>query len=181
MNSSNKQARVFFALWPSQQERTALAAWQTGLHQLCGGRVMRTDTLHITLVFIGGIEEQRLQVLQLAAQEVAGLPFELSLDKAHYWGHNHIVFAAPGSVPPPLSDLVNELEQHLTRHKFHFESRPYKPHVTLLRHAQWSDAELPVMPAVSWQFSDFVLVQSLSDGQYARYEVLARFPLQGDC
>jgi 2'-5' RNA ligase len=181
MDSSNEHARVFFALWPNQQERAALAAWQADLHQLCGGRMMRTDTLHTTLFFIGGIEEQRLQALQLAAQEMAGLPFELRLDKARYWGHNHIVFAAPGSVPPQLTALVNDLELHLIWHKFHFERRPYKPHVTLLRHAQWSDAELPEMPAVSWQIHDFVLVQSLSDGQYARYEVLARFPLQGDC
>jgi len=175
MNSPNAQARVFFALWPNRQQRAALAVWQARLHELCGGRVMRPDTLHTTLVFLGEVSQQRLEALQLAAQEVAFEPFELRFDMARYWGHNHIAFASPSSVPPQLQRLVDELEQRLTSHGFRFERRPYKPHVTLLRNAQWSDAELPTMPAVRWPVSDFVLVQSLSDEQGARYEVLARF------
>jgi 2'-5' RNA ligase len=177
MNTSIEQVRVFFALWPSQSERSALAAWQPSLHDLCGGRVMRMDTLHTTLVFLGEIAAHRLEAAQLAAQEVRAKPFKICFDTARYWGHNHIAFAAPGSVPPQLVQLVAELEQSLSRHRFRFERRPYKPHVTLLRHALWSDDELPLMPAVTWQISDFVLVQSLSDEQGARYEVLARFPL----
>ncbi len=177
MNLPDKRVRVFFALWPGQSERSALAAWQPALHDLCGGRVMRPDTLHTTLVFLGEIEAHRLEAAQLAAQEVRAKPFKICFETARYWGHNHIAFAAPGSVPPQLMQLVADLEQSLNRHRFRFERRPYKPHVTLLRHAQWSDDELPPMPAVSWQISDFVLVQSLSDEQGARYEVLARFPL----
>lgn len=175
MKPTHEQVRVFFALWPGQPERTALASWQTELLPLCGGRVMRPETLHATLVFLGGVALHRLEALQLAAQEVAFEPFELRFETARYWGHNHIAFAAPGNVPPQLARLVDDLEQRLIRHRFRFERRPYKPHVTLLRHAQWSDAELPPMPAVCWQISDFVLVQSLGDEQGARYEVLARF------
>ena len=175
MDLPNKNVRVFFALWPGQTERTALAAWQTGLQALCGGRVMRPDTLHATLVFLGEVALSRLEALQLAAQEVAFEPFELCFDTARYWGHNHIAFAAPGNVPPQLARLAGDLERHLIRHRFRFERRPYKPHITLLRNAQWSDAELPVLPAVHWQVGDFALVQSLSDERGARYELLARF------
>lgn len=175
--SNSAKARVFFALWPHAAQRTALSAWQPPLKKLCGGRVMRADTLHATLVFLGDVAQHRLEALQLAAQEVAGTPFELQLDRARYWGHNHIVYAAPGVVPEQLSLLVQQLEQQLRRHRFHFEQRSYKPHVTLLRHAQWSDAPLPEMMAVNWRVLDFVLVQSLRDEQGARYEVLARFPL----
>ncbi|MDD5058721.1 MAG: RNA 2',3'-cyclic phosphodiesterase [Sideroxydans sp.] len=177
MNPPDKSVRVFFALWPSQSERSALAAWQPALHGLCGGRAMRPDTLHATLVFLGEIAAHRLEAAQLAAREVGAKPFKICFDTARYWGHNHIAFAAPGNVPPQLLQLVADLEHSLTRHRFRFERRTYKPHVTLLRHAQWSDDELPTMPAVSWQIGDFVLVQSLSDEHGARYEVLARFPL----
>lgn len=173
----NPHVRVFFALWPNEAERAALAAWQTPLRERCGGRAMRADTLHATLVFLGSVAEHRLEALKLAAQEVAGAGFELRLDRAHYWGHNHIAFAAPSVIPAPLSALVHDLEQRLRAHRFRFEQRAYKPHITLLRHAKWSDASLPDMETVVWQMRDFVLVSSQRDEQGAHYEVLARFPL----
>ena len=155
----------------------ALAAWQPSLHELCGGRAMRADTLHSTLVFLGDVVQHRLEALQLAAQEVEGESFELALDAARYWGHNHIVYAAPRAVPPQLTQLVHDLEQRLSTHRFRFDKREYKPHVTLLRHAQWSDDPLPEMRPVVWQASSFALVQSAPDEQGANYRVLARFSL----
>ena len=171
------KVRIFFALWPSDEERAALAAWQAPLRELCGGRAMRADTLHATLVFLGDVEESRLEALQLAAQEVKGRAFHLAFDVARYWGHNHILYAAASNVPSKLMQLVEELEQHLIRHRFHFEKRPYKPQLTLLRHAKCSDAPLPAMPRVVWRVRDFVLVQSVPDMNGANYQVLARFLL----
>lgn len=176
-NNSNKTARVFFALWPQQEELAALAAWQEPLRQLAGGRATHADRLHNTLVFLGEVVDKRLELLQLAAQEVRGAAFQLVFDTAKYWGHNHIVYAAPGSVPPKLALLVNDLEQALLRHHFKIDRREYKPHVTLLRHAHWRDSPLPALPPVKWKMCDFALVQSVSAGQGVRYEVLARFPL----
>ena len=177
--SKEKSVRVFFALWPNETERTALAAWQPSLYKICGGRAMRADTLHTTLVFLGEVELRRLEALQLAAQEVDGESFELVFDTARYWGHNHIVYAAPLTVPPQLTQLVHDLEQHLIKHHFRFDKREYKPHITLLRHAQWSDLPLPEMDKVAWQVRNFALVQSAPDAEGASYQVLARFPLHG--
>lgn len=174
---TKKSARVFFALWPGEEERAALAAWQPPLKKLCGGRATPAARLHNTLVFLGNVEFERLESLQLAAQEVRGATFQLVFDTAKYWGHNHIVYAAPGSVPPRLEQLVNDLERALLRHHFKFDRRAYKPHVTLLRHAHWSDTPLPQMLPLAWEIRDFALVQSVSEGQGVRYEVLARFAL----
>lgn len=175
MSHPNELARVFFALWPKPAEREALAAWQADLCQLCGGQVMRADTLHGTLVFLGEVATDRLETLKLAAQEVMIRTFELNFDTARYWGHNHIAYATPSHIPHQLEQLVTDLEHSLDRHHFRFEHRPYQPHVTLLRHAMWTDAALPDMPRAKWQVSDFVLVQSLRDKQDAQYQVLARF------
>lgn len=179
MSDKPSVIRVFFALWPHAGERAALAAWQPPLRKLCGGKAMRPDTLHATLVFLGEVAAHRLEALKLAAEEAGGEPFELGFDSARYWGHNHIAYAAPSVVPAPLPQLVLDLEQRLRAHRFRFDRRDYKPHVTLLRHAQWSDEPLPEMPGAVWRVRDFVLVQSLSDDRGARYEVLARFPLAG--
>ena len=172
--------RVFFALWPTAAERSHLAAWQAPLSRLCGGRAMRGETLHNTLVFIGDVDRSRLEALQLAAQEVSGEGFELCFDAARYWGHNHIVYAAPGHLPQQLAQLAGALGQNLLRHRFKFDDREYKPHVTLLRNAHWTDAPLPAMQPVCWQISDFALVQSAHQAGLADYRVLARFPL-GAC
>ena len=193
-HSDNPKAKVFFALWPTAAERDHLAAWQKPLQRLCGGRAMSGETLHNTLVFIGHIEQSRLEALQWAAQETSGKAFELCLDTAHYWGHNHIVYAAPSHVPPHLVHLVGSLEQRLKSHRFEFDQREYKPHVTLLRNARWTDAPkagnpqpassraeltplLPGMLPVCWQIKDFALVQSVQKSGKAGYQVLARFPL----
>lgn len=138
---------------------------------------MRGETLHTTLVFVGELERSRLEALQLAAQEVDGERFALCFDEARYWGHNHIAYAAPRHVPQQLARLVGALEQRLARHHFKFDRREYKPHVTLLRNAQWSDTPLPEMRRVCWQARDFALLQSVQQDGVASYRVLARFPL----
>lgn len=175
--SDNPAARVFFALWPKAAESKQLAAWQVPLKRLCGGRAMRGETLHNTLVFVGNVESYGLEVLQLAAQEVSGEGFELCFDEARYWGHNHIVYAAPRHVPQQLLQLVDALGRRLVAHRFEFDRRTYKPHVTLLRNARWSDTALPAMQPVSWQMGDFALVQSVPREGLTDYRVLARFPL----
>jgi len=172
--SDYPSVKVFFAMWPGTAERGELKNWQNRLHRLCGGRVMRFESLHATLVFIGQIGTSRLEALQLAAQEVDGTGFDLCLDSARYWGHNHIAYAVPAEVPEQLAQLVAALEQSLQRHRFKFDRRAYKPHVTLLRNARWTDAPLPVMPPVNWRVEDFALVQSTPQ----EYRVLARFPLR---
>jgi len=175
--NSNESARVFFALWPNDEERAALAAWQPPLKKLCGGRPTPVQNLHNTLVFLGDVEFARLEALQLAAQEASGSALQLVFDGARYWGHNHIVFAAPASTPEKLNLLVQNLQQSLLQHQFKFDQRSYKPHVTLLRHAHWTDSPFPEMQSVLWKIGGFALVQSVSEGAGVRYEVLARFPL----
>ena len=78
--TENQHARVFFALWQGEAERAAMAAWQTPLHKLYGGRMMAAEKLHNTLVFLGDVECDRLEVLQLAAQEVSAVTFQIVFD-----------------------------------------------------------------------------------------------------
>ena len=169
---------VFFALWPTAAERGSLAAWQKPLQHLCGGRDMRGENLHNTLVFIGHVEQSRLEALQLAAQEVSGEDFELCFDAARYWGHNHIVYAAPGACAAtsgaagnragtaPDDGTVSDSTSANTNRTSRCCATPTGP----MR-------PLPAMQPVCWQMRDFVLVESCAEGGKAAYRVLARFPL----
>lgn len=154
-----------------------MAAWQAPLERLCGGRVMRGEMLHVTLAFLGAVEQARLEALQLAAQEVVASRFVLRFDRACYWGHNHIVYAAPSRVPQGLGQLVDALLERLATHRFAFDAREHKAHVTLLRNARCHDVPIPQMDPVYWEVRDFALVQSVNQHGLSEYRVLARIPL----
>lgn len=177
MDTVPDSVRVFFAFWPTAGARRALGGWQAELAKICGGRTMRPDTLHATLVFLGEVATDRLEALRLAAEEISAPCFDLSFDRARYWGHNHILYAAPAAAPLAMLKLADDLAHNLIRHRFRLERRDYAPHVTLLRNARWRDAPLPEMPPVRWEVRDFVLVQSLQQNNEVNYRVLARFPL----
>jgi len=165
--------KVFFALWPDDAARAALAVWQAALQPHCGGRVMRAETLHVTLVFVGLVEPGKLPEIEQTAREISAQPFALALDKAQYWAHNRIVYAMPEQMPQDLRYLAERLEQRLLERGCKLEVRVYRPHVTLLRGAHWPDAMLPDLPQVRWQVQEFVLMQSMLQ----HYRQLARFPL----
>ena len=56
-------ARLFFALWPSAELRRRLHALALRYQRLHGGRAMRAETLHLTLLFLG--EVPRAQIASL--------------------------------------------------------------------------------------------------------------------
>jgi 2'-5' RNA ligase len=178
VTSLNNPARVFFALWPNAVERNQLAAWQIPLKSLCGGRVMRADTLHNTLIFIGDIQSDRLALLRQTAEKTDIPGFDLNFDQVRYWNHNHIVYATPSSVPENLTKLVGTLATNLSAQGFKFDRREYCPHVTLLRNAHFNAESLPVLTPVQWKIREFALVQSLHREEKTDYPILARFPLK---
>jgi len=168
---------VFFALWPDDGVRDALHREAQMLHHDCGGRAMRRENLHLTLVFVGDVAVGRLDQLKSVAGTICGSSFELVLDRLGYWRHNRIVSASPLSVPEALRELVSSLEGRLQQAGFEFDQRPYAPHITLLR-----DARAPGVPAplnLDWPVGDFVLVESAQGPRGAEYRVLARWKLGG--
>lgn len=178
MTTATPRIRVFFALWPSAAERSALAAWQPVLEMRCGGRGMRADTLHSTLVFLGNVEAGRLESLQRAAQQVRAEPFVLCFDEARHWDQNHIVYAAPRNTPEQLAVLVATLEKHLKSCGFNFDKRRYQSHVTLLRNALCGSESLPAVKPVRWEVREFVLLQSVNPDGRSAYRILSRIPLE---
>jgi hypothetical protein len=99
----NARARLFFALWPDQAVRGELAAWASALHREVGGRVTKTESIHLTLLFLGEVEPERFDAARELGSPVSSPSFELTLDTAGCWKHNGVAWAAPGAVPAPLA------------------------------------------------------------------------------
>jgi 2'-5' RNA ligase len=163
--------RLFFALWPPRAAATALHAWAKTVGQ---GKVSRTETIHLTLAFLGDVEERFLPLLlEYKSKE---RKHSLPIEQARYWKHNQIVWVGPRQIPEGLSGIVFDLKAFLDESKFETEKRPFAAHVTLIRKAR-DPGELPGLPAVEWPVDEVVLVRSHLSSKGASYEVMHRYPL----
>lgn len=169
--------RLFFALWPGAATRSALYARALALHAECGGRVMRRDTIHLTLVFLGDTPAHELDRLQTLAARLDGQRFAFALDRVGSWKRNRVLWSGPSSVPSALAELENALEGRLRAAGFTLEERAFVPHVTLVRNAGAAPAEAQVAP-LTWEVDDFVLVASERDATGAHYRTIGRWPLK---
>jgi len=175
---------VFFALWPNAEVAARLHAMAQQQHAHLGGRVSRLDTLHATLVFIGNVASDRLLDLLAAAEAVDAPAFQLELDQAGCWCHNHIAYLGVKQVPTALQRLQLALAEGVRSAGFTIETRAYFPHVTLLRKAACGEMvfgdpekENPAPKPVIWSVRDFVLAKSSLGANGSRYEQIGRWPL----
>jgi len=162
--------RLFFALWPDDEVRARLERWSRELHALCGGRTTRPENLHVTLAFLGSVEETQVAEVERAAGEVAPKAVSLVLDQPGYWKHNRIAWAGASVVPPELAALVSDLRGALAKSRIGFDAKPFVSHVTLLRDAREPRA-IPELAPIEWRLEGFALVQSVSLPQGSRYEI----------
>lgn len=170
-----ERARVFFALWPDAETARSLHGLAEKAKQHFGGRAMHVDTLHLTLAFIGGVPRVRIPELLELGASVVPRAVDLSLDVLGEWARKHIVWAGPETVPEPLAVLAAELQSALLGAGFVLETRPFVPHVTLLRNAACATRRMPLELAVRWHADGFVLVESRLLPSGARYQVLGRW------
>jgi len=175
-------ARVFFALWPDEAIRQRLDAAAARLHRLRGGRQTRAESIHLTLVFLGDVPRTQLPALLDCAAAVQAPPFEIVFDLDECWRHNRIGFLTAGQIPAELTALVDGLEQALAQSGAAFDRRPYKPHITLLRHADCrkeiaQGTSHPRVEPVVWPAREFVLVESRLGQAGSTYVPIRRFPL----
>jgi 2'-5' RNA ligase len=169
-------ARLFFALWPSAAASAELAMAGKRLHGICGGRLTRMETVHLTLVFLGEVGSERIGDLLELAGEVSVPAFSIGFIRFGWWPHNRIVWAAPGDTPVELIRLVDVLRGKLLGAGFRFDTKPFVPHITLLRKADCKKNSLPA-GTIEWRAEDFVLIRSVPGESGSAYEVLGRWQL----
>jgi len=162
--------RLFFALWPDDAVRAGLARWSRDLHALCGGRITPPEKLHVTLAFLGGVEDARVAEVERAADEVAAPLASLVLDRPGYWKHNRIAWAGTSTVPPELEALVSELRGALVKSQIRFDAKSFASHVTLLRDAR-EPKGMPALDPIPWKIDGFALVESVALPRGSRYEI----------
>jgi len=171
--------RLFFALWLPPEVARTLHTQAGGIVGRSGGKLMREESLHVTLAFLGEIDEQRLPALQEIAAGLSLPPVPVRLDRLGFWKHNHIVWAGCSENAPALSELAGGLQRALVEGGFLDAEKAVTPHVTLLRKAA-HPGELPMLPVQEWTAAEFVLARSWRTDRGSTYEPMARWPLTAD-
>lgn len=166
--------RLFFAAWPSAKAAATLHAWAREAQRKTGGRATRAEKIHLTLAFLGDVDETRLE--ELMSLELRGRCHDLPIEQARYWPCNRIVWAGPSEVPPDLGELARELGRMLEQKGFRTERREFAAHVTLLRNARAPDA-LPPLPQLRWPIKEVLLVRSRLDPAGSDYSIVERYAL----
>lgn len=150
-----------------------LASWAAQAHAACGGRVMRPDTLHLTLAFLGAVETSRVAELAATTRTQRIPPGHTRLDRYGAFPRLGIVWAGPAHTGGDLQDTHDSLWRWLQPLGWHPPQHAFRPHVTLLRHAsRLPPPDTPPSP-VEWRYHGYMLVESQPDTGTARYRILA--------
>lgn len=168
--------RLFFALWPDEPLRSALAPRIRALQPAGVGRPQRPDQWHVTLEFLGAVPASRVAAARDAAAQVLARPGELQFDAVEFWRRPEVLCLVAREVPPPLADLVAQLRAALAAQGFEPETRPFRAHVTLARKVSQPVSTAPFEP-LGWPVTEFALVESVTDRSGSIYTPLASWPL----
>jgi 2'-5' RNA ligase len=175
--------RLFTGLEIPSIVAESLAIMRGGLP---GARWIDPENYHITLRFIGDIDDA-------LAREIAGLldrlqrdAFELQLDGLlSFGGRKPRALVAPVKPVPQLMELQAEQERLLRRMGLEPEGRKYTPHVTLARLRDTSSHQVAEYLAArghyrspSFRVSRFVLFSSRASVGGGPYVIEADYPFE---
>jgi len=174
--------RLFVGLRPPASVRAQLLALMGGIP---GARWQDDDQLHVTLRFIGDVDERAAEDAALALSGVHWPPVELTLDGVGAFDKRGRVNALWAGVRPKdgLAALHRKIDQALVRAGQPPEGRAYLPHITLARMNSPTEAVARFIEAHAglasppFTLDHFFLFESSLGHEGARYDAVARYPL----
>lgn len=186
--------RLFIALELGMEVQGKVEATLRTLRRLSpDARWVDPGKTHLTLVFLGSVEEERIPALDAALAPVAAahLPFRLSFADGGTFGGRarpRVLWVGVGGELEALGSLQAELAATVQRLEIPVEERAYTAHLTLARARQprgdpglASCAEkLHGKRLGQLTVGEVVLFQSVTSPQGARYQVQRRWPLAGE-
>lgn len=162
--------RLFVALELAAADRAALAAWAAAIGDPAL-RPVSEGSLHITLAFLGEVDDHRPLVDVVRSGMCA--PGRTSVTGALWLAPRrpHVLTVAVGGA---LEALHGELRASLEDRGFRVEQQPFRPHVTVARvRGRPRTLEVPEPPARALHPPAVTLFCSHLGRGPARYEALA--------
>jgi 2'-5' RNA ligase len=187
-------ARLFTAIELSPPVRGAIVERQARIHaslRAAGGgdlRLVPPHQLHLTLVFIGEVDEARvIEIESAAAAPLPIAPFDVLFGECGVFpprGAPRVLWIGVARGATELTELHRLVCSRVERAGLPRERRPFRPHLTIGR---WRDGAPPldrrVLPTAPWSISQHVdsiaLFRSRLLPSGAEHSVIARTSLTG--
>jgi len=159
--------RLFLAYWPEPPIRRLMAH---AAHEAAqnDGRPVQAHNLHMTLLFFGSVEEEKLDQLVDAIERLEPEPVHLLLDRLSWQRRAQMIWLGSSKPSPQLNDMVEQQRAVARAFGIEVDTRPYSPHVTLARKVRRSPS-LPLIKPIDWHVCDWTLVRSETRNEGAIY------------
>ncbi|MBR6594694.1 MAG: RNA 2',3'-cyclic phosphodiesterase [Clostridia bacterium] len=155
--------RLFVAIELDDRTRAAVAAAGRSLRFFGDGSFCPEDSYHITLAFIG--ESDRAQDIAAAMESVMHGGFSLSLGDVGHFGSTYYVALQESTA---LNAVQGSLCAELRKRGFKLDSKPFTPHVTLVRRFEKRGEPVVLVPERSFSVRGMSLMATVSAGVYRR-------------
>ncbi len=175
--------RLFVAISLPEDVRMRLSGLANGLP---GARWVKPENLHLTLRFLGELDNAAAADVDDALAGIRSPGFDLTLDGLGHFGEGRKLRALWVGVDanPELMRLQEKIEQALIRAGLPAENRKFRPHVTLARFksnpgVRLRDylAEHSLVRAGPLAVESFELYSSFRSAEGAIHQVEASYPL----
>jgi 2'-5' RNA ligase len=175
--------RLFIALEPPLEIKQPLLQLSRAMS---GARWQTAAQMHITLIFIGDVDNSRLSELKQSLAQITAAPLTLTIKGVDYFGSNRYprVLYAKIEPNPAVNKLHKQLYSVISDLGLPLEKRKYQPHITLARLdrtpypsiAHFLQAEA-LLKSESFQLDTFHLFSSKLTAMGSDYRIEASFPL----
>ena len=162
---------LFFALWPDNRQRDRLRDFITPVAKMVEGRMVDRRNWHVTLVYIGDVDERYIPEILEGARAIRFEPFRLRLDRLEFWPRPKIAALVPPRVPPELEQLVEDLKGVVIAAGNEPVDRVYRPHITVVHNARSFETQRLSQASVT-EWADFELMESVPERGGSTYRPL---------
>ncbi|HYE51785.1 MAG TPA: RNA 2',3'-cyclic phosphodiesterase [Azospirillaceae bacterium] len=177
--------RLFVGLPLPETVRDRLKSLGGGIQ---GARWVPPENFHVTLRFVGEVDEGTAQDIDEALDLVVAQPFALTLDGLGTFGKGHMARTLWAGVEAsePLRHLRDKVESAVVRAGLPAEERKFSPHVTLARLGETPAQKLArfiedrgLFREGPFQVDRFVLYESVLGRGGPTYHEQRSYPLGG--
>ena len=179
--------RLFIALDIPVEIRARLSEYMERTRAMATeARWARVEGLHVTLKFIGHVDDAVVEQIKAALASIKAAPFEVKFTGVGFFPNPNAarVFWAGVDGGDDLPRLASTIDAAMEKLGFPRETKPYHPHLTLARTSSRPLRELkPLLADPPPQFGtmtarEFFLYQSQPQKGGSKYTKLERFGLE---
>lgn len=185
--------RLFIAIDLGQRVRTAVEKQVAKLRALAPNtKWANLEGMHVTLVFLGYVDDARVPQVEAIVREVAGRhpPLQLAVEGIGAFGSSarpRVLWIGLTGDIEPLAAIKADLEERLAPLGYQPETRAFKPHLTLARARQQNGESALARCIAACRVKSFgkaevdriILFRSDLSPKGARYTALCQSALAG--